>query len=310
MVALVPEWAAFRLRVEGDGLVMDSALPHVAAAPGPNENHANGVAAYAPPSTIALAAGNDFGTTLRESIALYRQDPSMAEAFKEIDQAAGIIGGLDENVAWLGDTGLVIAPSADSVEGGIISIPTDATAGRKLLTTLRSFVNLGGSQYGISAREEQYAGTTITIIDLGTAKDLAALGGLVAGMPVPDDVTSDLPTGHVEISYASPDGVVVVGSSPDFVKHVLDAGKGQSLADDARFSGLLERVGATHTGVGFVDIAAVRTLVESHLSDATAAERAEYEESVKPFLTPFDAFIASSVIGGDLDEQHALITVK
>ena len=234
----------------------------------------------------------------------------MADALKEIDQAAGIIGGLDENVAWLGDTGVVVARSGDSIEGGIISIPSDATAGRKLLTTLRSFVNLGGSQYGITVREEQYAGTTITIIDLGSAKDLAALGGIVGGMPVPDDITSDLPAGHVEIAYASPDGVVVIGSSPDFVKHVLDAGAGQSLADDARFSGLLERVGASHTGVSFLDITAARDLVETHLSDATAEERAEYEESMKPFLTPFDAFIASSVTGGDLEEQHALITIK
>ena len=83
LTALVPEWASFRLRVEGDALVMDSAMPHVEAAPGPGENDANGVAAFAPPSTLALAAGNDFGATLNETIALYRSDPAMAEAFKE-----------------------------------------------------------------------------------------------------------------------------------------------------------------------------------------------------------------------------------
>ena len=74
-------------------------------------------------------------------------------------------------------------------------------------------------------------------------------------MPVPD-AAADLPDGHIEISYAATDGVVVIGSSPDFVKHVLDAGAGQSLADDARFTGLLGRVGATHTGVSYVDITA------------------------------------------------------
>jgi hypothetical protein len=310
MLALVPDWAAFRLRVEGDALLMDGVMPHVDAAPGPADNHTNGVAAYAPPSTIALSAGNDYGATILETLALYRQDPSMTEALKGLDQAAGILGGMDKAVGWLGDSGVVIARSGDSVEGGIVSIPADAAAGAQLLTTLRSFATLGGTQYGITVREEQHAGTTITIIDLGTAKDLSALAGNLGGLPVPDGAAADLPDGHIEISYAATDGVVVIGSSPDFVKHVLDAGAGQSLADDARFSGLLGRVGGTHTGVSYVDITAARGLIEGLLAKATAKDRAEYEESVKPFLAPFDAFIASTVTGSDLEQQHAIITVK
>jgi hypothetical protein len=310
LVALVPEWAAFRLRVEGDALVMDSTMPHVEAAPGPTENHANGVAAFAPPGTIALAAGNDYGATVTETIDLYRQDPSLAEAFKSVDQAAAMLGGLDASVGWMGDTGVVIARSGESVEGGLVSIPKDAAAGRQLLTTLRSFAALAGGQYGITVREEEHAGTTITIVDLGTAESLAALAGALGGVPVPDDAASELPDGHIEISYAATDRVVVIGSGPDFVRHVLDAGAGQSLADDARFSGLVGRVGAAHTGLSFVDIAAVRGLVEGLLAEATTEERAEYDESVKPFLVPFDAFVAAGVTGGDLEQQHAIITVK
>jgi uncharacterized protein DUF3352 len=310
LLALVPDWAAFRLRVEGDALVMDSAMPHVDAAPGPADNRANGVAAYAPPSTIAFAAGNDYGTTLTETIALYRKDPALADVFKSVDQAANLLGGLDKSVGWMGDTGLVIARTGDSVEGGIVSIPKDAAAGRQLLTTLRSFVTLGGSQYGITVREEQHAGTTITILDLGTAADLGALAGGLGGLPVPSGAPSDLPAGHIEISYAAPDGAVIIGSSPDFVRHALDAGAGQSLADDARFTALVGRVGAAHTAISFVDVAAVRALVEGQLGKATPKERADYEESVKPFLTPFDAFIGATVTGGALDQQHAIITVK
>ena len=310
LTALVPEWASFRLRVEGDALVMDSAMPHVEAAPGPGENDANGVAAYAPPSTLALAAGNDLGATLNETVALYRSDPAMAEAFKSIDEAAGLLGGLEASVGWMGDTGLVIARDGDSVEGGIVSIPADAAAGAQFLTTLRTFATLAGGQAGITVREEQHAGTVITIIDLGSAEDLAALAAGLGGVPIPDDATTQLPEGNIEISYAATDGVVVIGGSPDFVKHVLDAGAGESLADDARYTSLVARVGVSHTGVNFVDIAAVRGLVESHLSEATPEERAEYEESIKPFLTPFDAFIAAGVIEDSLDEQHAVITVK
>ena len=310
LVGLTPDWAAFRLRADGDALVMDSAMPHVDAAPGPDQNRTNGVAAFAPPSTIALSAGNDYGKTLVETIALYRKDPALAEAFKSVDEAAGMLGGLDESVGWMGDTGIVVATTGDSIEGGIVSIPADAAAGRQLLTTLRSFATLAGGQYGISVRDEDHAGTTITILDLGTAESLSGLAGSLGGVPLPDDATSKLPGGHVEISYAATDGVVVIGSSPAFVGHVLDAGAGQSLADDARFSGLVGRVGSAGTGVAFVDIAAVRGLVEGHLSDASAAERAEYEESIKPFLTPFDAFIATGTTSDELEQQHALITVK
>jgi len=310
LVGLTPDWAAFRLRADSDALVMDSAMPHVDAAPGPDQNRTNGVAAFAPPSTIALSAGNDYGKTLVETIALYRKDPALAEAFKSVDEAAGMLGGLDESVGWMGDTGIVVATTGDSIEGGIVSIPADAAAGRQLLTTLRSFATLAGGQYGISVHDEDHAGTTITILDLGTAESLSGLAGSLGGVPLPDDATSKLPGGHVEISYAATDGVVVIGSSPAFVGHVLDAGAGQSLADDARFSGLVGRVGSAGTGVAFVDIAAVRGLVEGHLSDASAAERAEYEESIKPFLTPFDAFIATGTTSDELEQQHALITVK
>ena len=310
VTALLPEWSAFRLRVEGDALVMDGAMPDVEAAPGPSENHANGVAAYAPPSTLALAAGNDLGATLTETIDLYRSDPALAEAFKDIDDTAALLGGLEASVGWMGDTGVVIARDGDSVEGGIVSIPADAAAGAQLLTTVRSFATLAGGQAGITVREEEHAGTTITIIDLGSVEDLAALAAGMGGVEVPDDATSALPEGNIEISYAATDGVVVIGSSPDFVKHVLDAGAGQSLADDARYSQVVDRVGADHTSVSFVDIAALRALLEVHIADETPAERAEYEESIKPFLEPFDAFAAAQVAGDDLDEQHAVITVK
>ena len=309
MLALVPDWAAFRLRVEGDALVMDSVMPHVDAAPGAADNHANGVAAYAPPSTLALAAGNDYGAVLLETVALYRKDPAMTEVFAGIDQVAGLLGGVEKSVGWMGDTGLVITRSGDTVEGGIISIPADAAAASQLLTTLRTFATLGGAQAGITVRDETYGGTTITIIDLGSAQDLAALAGGLGGVPVPGDVAGELPDGHIEISYAATDSVVIIGSGPDFVRHALDAGAGQSLADDGRFAGLVGRVSATHTGISFLDIAAVRALVETKLPEASAEDRAEYEESIKPFLTPFDAFIAAAVTG-DLDQQHALITVK
>jgi uncharacterized protein DUF3352 len=308
LLAMVPEWTAMRLRVEGDALLMDSVLPHMET--GPNENHPNGVAAYAPPSTVALFSGNDYGAILKKMFAVYRNEPTFADGFKQLDQAAGLIGGLDASVGWMGDSGVVVAKVGETVEGGLVSIPADAAAGRQLLTQVRSLLQLGGQQAGITVREESYNGQTITIVDLGSFRDLAGIAGALGGLPPGVDGTGQLPDGHAEIAYVASDQVVAIGSSPDFVKHVLDAGAGASLADDARFQGLLGRVDSSHSGLLFLDIANVRGMMESAMSSATAQERAAYEESVKPFLTPFDALIGTGTVSPSVDQAHYVITVK
>jgi hypothetical protein len=306
LLAMVPEWVAVRLRVEGDALVLDSAADHVEGL-SPAQNHPNGVAAFAPPSTVALVSGNDYGATLKKLFAIYRAEPATAEAFKQIDQAAGLVGGLDAAVGWMGDSGIVVAKSGETVEGGIVSIPADAAAGQQLLTQLRTLIQLGGQQAGITIRDETYNGKTITIVDAGSFKDLAAMAGAMGGLPADPGV---LPEGRAEIAFVATDQVVVIGSSPDFVKHVLDAGAGASLADDARYQGLLARVEANHTALNFVDVSAIRQLIEGAMAGASAADRAEYEESIKPFLVPFDAVIASGAVGGGADQGRTVITVK
>ncbi len=311
MLALVPDWVASGLRVEGDALSVDAVMPHNSTAPGPDSNHANGVANWAPPSTIALAAGNDYGATLQEMIALYKDDPNLKDVFAGIDQASGMLGGVDAAIGWMGDSGVVVNQDGTAVEGGLVIIPTDAAGATQLMTTLRSFAALGGATAGITVKDEDYNGTTITIIDLGSAQDLVGLAGAMSGGNLPTDPsTLPLPDGTIQLSYAVTDDVVVIGSGPDFVKSVLDAGAGQSLADEARYSDLVARVGAEHTGVTFVDIAAIRGMIEGMMSSASAAERAEYDESIKPFLAPFDAMAAASAVGTDLDTQSVIVTVK
>jgi hypothetical protein len=309
LLALVPEWVATRVRVEGDSLQLDGVFPHVEGAPTATENRTNAVAAFAPPSTVALLSGNDYGATLKKSIALYRQDPALADVFKQIDQAAGLLGGLDAAVGWMGDSGLVISKTGDGVEGGIVSIPADAAAGRQLLTQLRTFIQLGGGQMGITMRDETYNGQTITIVDLGSMRDLVGMAGAFGGLPG-TETPEGLPEGHAEVAYVATDQVVAIGSSPEFIKHVLDAGSGASLADDARFQSLLGRVDTKHVGVYFIDLASIRGLAEGAMAKASAQERAEYEESVKPFLSPFDALIGTGALGSGVDQSHYVITVK
>ena len=308
VVRLLPDWTAMRMRVEGDAVRLDAVTQHKAGTPGPDQNRTNGVAGFAPPTTIALASGNDYGATLLEWVALYRDDPSLKDAFTQIDQAAGMLGGLEAVLRWMGDTGIVVNKDGDSVEGGLVSIPTDAAQGRQLLTTLRSFLQLSGGQgSGITVTDETYNGETITVVDLGDLSGLAGMAGAMGGVPV---APTGLPDTEVKLAYVANDRVIAIGSSPDFIKHVLDAGAGASLADEGRFTGLVGRVDAQHSAVAFLDLTAIRGLVEASMADAPAAKKAEYEESVKPFLTPFDALVSTGSVGGRNDQMHTLITVK
>jgi hypothetical protein len=289
----VPDWAAFWVRVEGDALVMESAAPKTETKLGPTEDRSSDVAKHVPATALALAVTHDTGATLKQTLDLYKDETTLKEITDAIDQALGILGGADGAVGWIGDTGLVVNPAGDSVEGGLVILPTDSAAASRFFTSVRNLATLG-SPIPVTFRDEDHNGTTITILGIDAA-------GVGAGSPVP--------VGKIELAWAVTDDLVVVGSGSEFVKHILDTTEASSLASNARYKGLMDRVG-TGTGSTFVDIAAVRGLVETHLKGADAAALKEYETNVKPFLTPIDALAASSSVGGDLTTSTIIVTVK
>ncbi len=304
MAAFIPDWTAFRVRVEGDALEFDGTTAPVEGAPGPDTDHANGVAAWAPPSTIALGAGNDVGATVAETLEWYKTQPGMSDITEQIEGVTGLLGGVDGLTGWMGDTGIVVAVDGETPEGGLVSIPTDAAKARQVFTSLKSFIALGGAQMGITTAEEEYGGATITTI---TIEDPESLAGMAGELPTEG---AEFPFDRISIAFTATDDVVVIGSGPDFVKAVLDAGPGLSLADADRYQTAVGRVGAQHSGVSFLDVTGVRTLIEAHLDELSAEERAEYVESIQPFLTPFDTFAAATVVGGDVNASHAALIVK
>ena len=235
-------------------------------------------------------------------LALSSSDPALKEMVTQLDKALDLVGGANSAIGWAGDTAIVINVAAGTPEGGLVIAPTDKAAARQLFTALKAFLALGGATQGISVREETHAGTTITIVDLGDLTKFAGMGDVTVG-------AAPLPTGHVEIAFAVTDDVVVIGSGPGFVKSVLDTTKGTSLASDAQYKDLADRAGAGTSSV-FVDITAIRGLLEKAMVGADAAEKAKYESDLKPFLVPFDAMYASSSTSADLTGSTVYITVK
>jgi hypothetical protein len=305
LMDLIPDWAAFALRVEGDALRMEALAPKpdgdVPAA------RTSAVAEHVPSSAIALSVSNDYGQGILRTLETYRAEPSLKEVVDGIDQAISVLGGSDAAIGWIGDLGVAVTRTDTGVEGGLVITPTDSAAASRLFTSLRTLASLGGAGMGIDLRDEPYAGATITIIDLGELSDLLGLAGM-AGVS-PEMLGTDLPAGRVELAFAVTDSVVILGSGPGFVRSVLDTTPDTSLARNDRYEALIARAGQG-TGSGFVDLTAIRELIEGAMTNADAAERAEYETNIKPFLVPFDAMVASNAIVGDVSRSTTIVTVK
>jgi predicted RNA-binding protein YlqC (UPF0109 family) len=188
----------------------------------PAANRTSTVIDHVPATSVAAIVGNDYGKTLKGALDLYRSEPSLKPVVDRIDQALGLLGGTDAALGWIGDAAIVINVADETPEGGVVALPTDPAKAKSFFTSIKSLVALGGAQAGATVREETYNGTTITIIDVG---DIAALTGK-AGVPT----VPGLPGGHVEIAFATTDDLVVIGSGPAFVKHVLDTTKATSSA--------------------------------------------------------------------------------
>jgi hypothetical protein len=298
MRRFLPSWMLFRIQAHGDAVAVEGVFPSLATEV-KRENRVGAIAPHVPASTIAFVDGHDYGAGLLELIDVYRNNPSTQEAFKQIDQAVAIVGGFDTLLGWMRDASIVVTRDGATVHGGLVFTATERAAADRFLATVRSFAVLGGGQAGITVRDESYNGATITTIDLGDLRDLAGMAGMRGSMPI---------EGHLEIAYASTADVVVIGVGDAFVKSVLDAGSGSSLADVDRYKALLARVGDRNLGAGFVDITAVRELLETHA--ATQPRFGEYLRDYKPYLVPFDAYVQANVIDGDLDRSTGVVVVK
>jgi Protein of unknown function (DUF3352) len=301
---VVPDWGAYWLRIESDAVVLEAVAPKAQTPLGPTDNRSSTVFEHVPATAIAASESNDFGKTLKAYLDAYRADPASRSTIDQLDQALGLVGGADAAFGWAGDMAIVVNVSDGTPEGGLVVAPTDKAAADHLFTSLRSLVALGGAQAGITVHDETYNGTTITTVDLG---DLSKLAGLAGAAGASSGLA--LPTGHLEIAYAVTADVVVIGSGSGFIKHVLDTTKATSLASNGRYSTLAGRAGAG-IGTAFVDITAVRGLIEKAAGTADPTAFAKYEKDVKPFLVPFDAIVGSSSVNGGMTRSVIYITVK
>lgn len=292
ILGMLPAWFANTGRFENDAFVMTSVGP--AGKIGyDTSNHADGVVGHIPASTLLVSSEHDAGPTLTALLAKFRPLPEAKEFFAQFDQAISLLGGFDAVVGWWGDSAVVVSTLGDgSVGGGLVIKPRDAAAADRLANTLAGFVSLGGGSMGVSSRSVDHGGTHVTVVDLS--------GAGVNGLP---------PGTKPEIAWAANADIAVIGYGEAFVEAVLDAGPGHSLADDARFKGLVERAGTDNIALTFLDIKAVRALLEP-LAKASAPADAwsQYTQYIQPYLQPIDALISTGRKDGSNDRGVTIIT--
>ncbi|HET7472768.1 MAG TPA: DUF3352 domain-containing protein [Candidatus Limnocylindrales bacterium] len=291
VLGMLPAWFANSGRFENDAFVTTSVGP--AGKVGyDTSNRPDQIVGHIPASTLLVASEHDAGPTLSAMIAKFRPLPEAKPFFDQFDRALSLLGGFDAVAGWWGDTAIVVSKLNDgTIGGGLVVKPRDAAAADRLFTALNGFVALGGSSAGATVRTADHNGTKVTVVDFSAAG------------------SSGLPPGYKpEIAWATNADIAVVGYGETFVNAVLDSGAGHSLADDARFKGLLERAGSDNIALTFVDIKALRTLLEP-LAQASAPAEAwdQYTKRIQPYLAPIDALIATGRKDGSNDRGVTFI---
>ncbi len=99
---------------------------------------------------------------------------------------------------------------------------------------------------------------------------------------------------------------MVIGYGAEFVKGVLDAKDGESLADTERFSTAIKQAGAVNSALLWVDVVGLRGLAESMVPDG---DRAGYDADLKPYLAGFDTVTGTMVPGESIDAGTLIIRV-
>jgi hypothetical protein len=293
----IPDWAVGQLRAESDAVVVETVMPHVSTGP-QRQNRLSNVASHLPLSTIAVLDAHDVGPRVLDIVDAYRKDPASADTLKQIDSTTALFGGLEGLVGWIGDTDVVVTRDGEVLSGGIVVAPTDKAAATRLLASIKGLVALAGAGQGLATTDQAYAGTTITSIDLSglIAKNLPAGG-------------QTLPTGTpTTIAYAESSDIVVIGVGDVFVKAVLDVKPGSSLADGARYKGLIDRVGSKNASSFYVDVASARDAAEAFAAKLPV-DLGTYRSEYRPYLVPIDAIVGATVTG-DFDRSTFVMTVN
>ena len=200
-----------------------------------------------------------------------------------MEQALAAIGGAEAVIGWADDTAVAATVDGAAFGGGLAATVTDEAKAGRLLDQLKLLLALGGSQAGVTSRQEAYGDGTLLVVTIPAG---------ATGVAIP------------EIAATVQGGVFALGTI-DFVKAVIDTDAAESLARDPVYERAIALAGGDGISDVFIDIAGSRAGIEAMLP---AAAKTQYETEVKPFLVPLEAFASVAEAPGATTVSRAVIT--
>jgi hypothetical protein len=295
--------AGFKLvaevRADGDHLSFSARSSHPSgdnAAPLPSNRH-TALAERMPADSLVYFETRDFGQAIKYMFnSLQSLAPSASGAPDlGLQSITELLGTQPQDfLDFVQDVAVSASYSNDKLGLGLVATVDDENVARSRVTQLLSLVRLAaaGGTSGLTVDDQQHGDVTITMIHLtGTQPSMPGM----AGPALPD----------LSVGVAVANGQLLIGLD-DFVANALDRQASDSLAAQPSFKSAAATAG-DNAGMAFVDIAGIRSALEQAIP---TAGRSDYDQNVKPFLTPFDYLLQYSVTDGDISESHVFLYVK
>jgi hypothetical protein len=291
VTGMIPAWTAGSARAGDSALIFESTMPTVGAGASGLKGTDSAIAKHLPATTVAAIEVRDLGPRVVDAVDALKKalacEPGTADAIKQVEQALAAVGGVEALVGWAGDSAVAVEAGGGTLGGGLAATVTDEAAAGRTLDQVQALLALGGAGAGITSTKEAYGDGEILVIT-------------IPSQALPSEAAAVVPKIGVTIQR----GIFVLGTI-DFVKHVVDTTADASLASSDRYKRAIETAGGAGISDVFVDIAGIRSVVETMIP---AAEKAKYDTEVKPFLLPFEAFASVAEAPGDTTVSRAVVT--
>ena len=266
--------ALAEVRAEGDRMTLTArARPSVTDGLPLPPNEPSVLSASMPSDTLAYFEVRQLGASSSHRLGRLLDCISGMEGGPDLGRLETLLGTAPESYLDFVDDAAVAVTFADGdPAGGMVATVDDEAIARtrveRLLSAIRALAGLGD---GIAVTEQEHGGATLTVITIE--------GGLSS---------EGLSSTSFAITVAN--GRLYLGMG-DFVVKALDRTGGDSLSSNPKFSAAFSAGGTISAGIGYLDLARLRTLAEAHLDPADGMR---YETESRPFIEPLShvAFVA------------------
>ncbi len=277
------------VRAEADHLAitMRTEIPSGGSLPPAAPNKRSTLAESLPSDTIAYLELRQAGALIKSGVEQVLACLIPALGGFDISQLEQILGTAPQDYFdFIDDAAIAVTSNGGKYGGGLIATVDDENVARTRIERLLGAARLATVGGGLTIEEQQHGDATITIISLGAAR---------------------FPVGESSSIAVSVTGGRLYLGVDDFVTAAIDRSAADSLASAPRLQAALTAAGSENAGVAYLNISALRGLLEGM---APAAARTEYDTEVKPFIEPITHFIIVNRTAGGINVGHAFLYVE